>query len=297
MPAGKRQPQGGGRFPSLRGALMVDTTRGSIRVRSWPKPRPGTRHPTNEHWTKWLRAVTYLYRYQPALVQAQMAAATKGTVWMPRDIFISAVRGRAWLLQDEEGHKWHPMAFVQEVSDSLDAIAQLPGEMLFRSSGLWVPVPGGDPGQVLTYVSDDDPPEWQSGGGGINYMSVPIVTGISSMANIAVNSTSYITTRQLDFPWDWDTWTPDQLRLWIWGNATAIGQTVTLQIADRDAPATAITAGDDLVVPLSATYHDSGWLDITNPLTGFQTMSVCLKGSNSTVDLTMLNCVVLFRNN
>lgn len=279
----------------MRGLLVVDSVRGSIRVRSWPKPRGENRHATNKHWSAWLKAVTYLYRYQPASVQAQLMRDTKGTVWMPRDIFIAAVRGRAWLIQDELGRKYYPLAMVQEVSESLDAIAQLPGYMMYRGADLWLPLPAGTDGQVLTF-GPDDAPLWQDApSGGINYMTVPIISGVPSLGNIPVNSTSYVTTRQLDFPWDWDTWTPEEVRIWIFGNSTASGQTVTLQVADRDSPGTPITAGDDLVVPFSATYHDSGWLPITAPPTGFQVMSLCMKGSNATVDITLLNAVVLFR--
>src|SRR3989304_2776084 len=138
MPHGTRLPRAGGRLPVLGGVLMVDSVRGSIRVRAWPRKRPGRRHPDNEYWSKWLKAVTYLYRYQPAVVQSQLQAATKGTIWMPRDIFISAVRARAWSLTDENRRTYHPMAFRIDVSESLDAIAQIPGELLFRGPELWL---------------------------------------------------------------------------------------------------------------------------------------------------------------
>jgi hypothetical protein len=79
---------------------------------------------------------------------------------MPRDVFISAVRGRAFMWSDEEGHRYYPMPYKASVSYSLDALTQVPGSMLFRDSGLWVPVPGGTAGEFLTYVDDDTPPAW-----------------------------------------------------------------------------------------------------------------------------------------
>jgi len=160
VPHGARIPRGGQRQASLSGVLIVDSIHGQIRVRAWPKKRTGRRHPTNEYWTKWLKAATFLYRYQPAIVQAQLMEATKGTVWMPRDVFISAARGRAWLLQDNQGRVYYPMAFREEVSESLDAITQFAGSMLFRGPLLWQPIEPGSPGDILIYVDDDNSPLW-----------------------------------------------------------------------------------------------------------------------------------------
>lgn len=162
MPKGSRKPLADNRGPSLRGLMVVDATRGSLRIRAWPRKRSGTRDATNTYWTDWLRAVTFLYRYQPAKTQASLARATAGTPWMPRDIFISAARGRAWAFT-AGGRTYYPMPYRVDVSRSLDALAQLEGQMLYRSSGLWAPIdPGSTPGQALTWVGPNDPPSWQT---------------------------------------------------------------------------------------------------------------------------------------
>lgn len=285
MPEGKRQPQGGGRFPSLQGSLMVDTVRGSIRVRSWPKKRPGPRHPTNEWWTGWLKAATFLYRYQPAVVQGQLAAATKGTVWMPRDVFISAMRGRAWLLQDEQGRTYHPMAYVKDVSESLDAIGQFPGMMMMRGSELWQPIQPGTPGQLLTYVSDSDPAVWEDPPSIGYHVRRILATSPTGGTIWNVNSTNYQFFPGAAFAWDWDEFPMQQIRLCCGGNSNQAGQTITAQIAQNGSLNTPITAGDDLVINNTPSFQTTGWINVTDPRTDWQEMCVTLKGSNTTVDL------------
>lgn len=161
MPKGKRKSQGVDRPPSLRGAIVVDEIYGKPRIRAWPKPRPAPRHPTNVRWTNWLQGVTYLWKYQPANFQAQLMQATKGTPWMARDPFISAFRGRAWSFTDQFGWTYYPKVVQEQVSQSLDALSQTPGTMLYRGSALWLPIaPPTDPLQVLTSQALGTAPEW-----------------------------------------------------------------------------------------------------------------------------------------
>lgn len=167
MPKGKSKPQAGTRLPRLRGVLMVDEVNGKPRTRAWPKPRGPNRNATNQYWSGWLKAVTYLWRYQPAKFQAQLIEATRGTPWMPRDPFISAARGRAWSFTLQDGRTYYPMPVVQAVSQSLDAIAQLAGSMLYRTANRWEPIPPpGGAGKVLISTGDNTVPTWQTGGGG-----------------------------------------------------------------------------------------------------------------------------------
>lgn len=287
MPAGKRQPQGGGRYPSLRGVAMVDTVRGSIRIRSWPAPRPGPRHPTNEFWSAWLKGITYVYRYQPARVQWALQEATRGTIWMPRDIFISASRGRAFLLQDELGRKYHPMPFVQEVSESLDAIAQLEGQMMYRGANLWLPIAAGVDGDILRNVAGV--PTWQAGaGGGSSYAFVPVYKFQAIARTTNVNSVTYIAPLVFAFHFDCDQIPFNQFRLVGHGNSTQAAQTVDMQLAQFATPATPLSAaGNDFQFALATTTFDTDWIDVPTPLSGFQQLVLAVKGSNATVDLSL----------
>jgi len=285
MPEGTRQPQGGWRQPMLRGGIMVDSTRGALRVRSWPKPRPGPRHPTNEYWSRWLKAVTLIYRYQPAKIQWQLQKATAGTVWMPRDIFISAFRGRAWLIQDENGRTYFPMAFINEVSESLDAIAQLEGQMIYRSSGLWAPVEAGNDGDILTYNAADDKPEWKPRAFNTLYF-VPLSIARTTLVSENINSTTYVTPSNWRVVFPGASFEPTQFRFRIRGNSNAIGQTIDATIVELSAPTVPI-AGTPGVATLNSglATRDTGWQDLTSTLNTDTTLVTAFKGSNSTVDV------------
>lgn len=146
---------------------MIDEYNGKPRIRAWPRSRGSSRNLTNVQWTDWLKGVTFLYRYQPAKFQAQFQQATKGTPWMARDPFISGFRGRAWSFTDQNGRTYYPVVARQAVSQSLDAIGQLEGNMLYRGPNGWEAVdPPANVGDVLTVVDLADLPQWQPGGGG-----------------------------------------------------------------------------------------------------------------------------------
>lgn len=192
MPKGKRKPQAGTRLPSLRGVIVVDEYNGKPRTRAWPRPRGGNRNETNQYWSRWLKAITYLWRYQTGKIQDQLMRATEGTPWMPRDPFISGARGRAWSFTDQNGRTYYPMPARQAVSQSLDAIAQIAGSMLYRAASGWAAVEPGLAGQVLTNQGPDAAPAWGPGGGGLS--------ASATFERVASLSTSNQTV--VPIPWD-----------------------------------------------------------------------------------------------
>jgi hypothetical protein len=286
MPTRNRNPEPGGRQPSLRGLLVVDAVRGSIRVRSWPVKRPGPRHPTNEYWTKWLKAATFLYRYQPADVQAQLQEATRGTVWMPRDIFIACLRGRAFLPQDEFGRKYYPMALVQEVSQSLDSIAQLEGDLMVRGEDIWQAIHAGTEGQILV-MNAAGMPEWGDSAAGGNYHVVRIAGGLVTPNAVTPNSTAYQYRSQMAFSWDYDMFPFDEFRIVMNGGGNQAGQTNTFQLALAASITNPISAaGNDFVVNNVPNDKDSGWIAVSDSLSGLLFLVLAVKGSNGTVACT-----------
>lgn len=267
---------------------MVDSTRGSLRIRAWPKKRPGPRNPTNEFWSRWLKAITYVYRYQPAEVQFQLQRATQGTVWMPRDIFISSARGRAFALTDQYGRKYFPMPYVVDVSESLDTVGQFEGMMMFRGTDLWSPIPIGPSGHVLTSL--DGYPQWQppASGGGTGYLRIPLFANVPGGRIDAVNSTSYITREWWQFYVDCDELPFTHFRFAGYFGANQFGQSVTGQLTLAATPSTPLsTAGDDWSVLSAQAPVDTGWIAVDSVLTGWQRLGLAVKGSNGTVDLGM----------
>ncbi len=158
------------RSESLRGRFMVDTVRGVIRIRKWPKKR-GT--PTSEkqlYWIDWFRQANYLAKYVDAATARLAIALTKGSGKYPRDIILQAMRGRLYSWQDQNGKKWYPMAAVQDISESLDVLAQTVGSVLVRATDRWRAPPPTNIGDVLTYQGPAASPLWApaAGGGGFS---------------------------------------------------------------------------------------------------------------------------------
>lgn len=266
---------------------MIDETRGSLRVRSWPKPRGPNRHPTNTYWTRWLQWATYTYRYAPAKFKAELEAATLGTPYMPRDIWIASMRGTAFLLQDEHGRTYYPMTARQDISESLDVLAQLPGDMLFRSSGLWVPIHGGSAGQVLTYADDSTPPTWETPASAA-IVCIPIVQGQDADITYNVNTTSYSANDRRSIPIPIDDFPFTHYKLQIDGHSTQAGQTIDVIMAPRSDPTTPLGGSDpNLQLTNTNAVVSTDWIERTESLSGFARISLCWKGSNSTVDVVV----------
>jgi len=155
------------RMASYRGRLMIDTVRGVLRVRKWPKKRGTPRSALQRFWIDWFTQANLLAKYADPMSQVRAIEMTKGTGLYPRDVLLSAMRGRLYWWADETGWKWFPMAATQDVSNSLDTLSQVIGSVLVRAVDRWRSVVGGVAGQVLTYQGDAAPPTWESAAGGV----------------------------------------------------------------------------------------------------------------------------------
>lgn len=169
MAGGKPRHNRSGRQPptSSRGAVVVSDWRGAIRVSKWPRKRGKPTHPAVLWWNEWFRQANILAKYAPAEFQSTARRATSQSALMPRDVMIMAMRGRLFTFEIEGLGTVYSVAGRQDVSTALDLIGKQPGSLLYRSPEMWVPVPIGSAGQVLT-VGANLAPEWQppSGGGG-----------------------------------------------------------------------------------------------------------------------------------
>lgn len=141
---------------------MIDTVRGVLRVRKWPKKRGTPKSPLQRWWNDWFRQANLLAKYADGMTQARAIALTKGTGLYPRDIILKAMRGRLYIFHDENGKVWYPMAAIQDISDSLDVLAQNIGSVLVRATDRWRAPPTGNVNDVLTYKGGAAPPIWQA---------------------------------------------------------------------------------------------------------------------------------------
>ena len=81
------------RYPSFAKLLMVDTVRGKVRVRAWPKPRGRPKSAAVRSQNDWFKAATQkLNHVDPGQMRIAIEAA-KGTGFYPRDLLMNAMSG------------------------------------------------------------------------------------------------------------------------------------------------------------------------------------------------------------
>lgn len=163
------------RLASYRGRVMIDTVRGVLRVRKWPKKRGTPKSPLQRWWIDWFRQANLLAKYADGMAQARAIAMTKGSGLYPRDVMLKAMRGRLYIWADENGKVWYPMAAVQDISESLDVLAQSIGSVLVRATDRWRAPPAGAVDDVLTYKGPATSPIWAppASAGGIAQTVLP----------------------------------------------------------------------------------------------------------------------------
>lgn len=149
-------------MPSLRGAMMVDTCRGVLRVRKWPKKRGRPKSALQRWWNDWFVQANLLAKYADGMTQARAIALTKNSGLYPRDIMLRAMRGRLYWWVDQDGNRWYPMAGIQDISDTLDVLAQAVGSVLVRATDRWRAPPAGVAGDLFTCQGVLNPPTWET---------------------------------------------------------------------------------------------------------------------------------------
>ena len=154
---------------------MIDTVRGVLRVRKWPRKRGTPKSASQRWWNDWFRQANLLAKYADGMSQARAIHLTKGTGLYPRDIMLRAMRGRLYWWIDDDGNRWYPMSGIQDISDTLDVLAQAVGSVLVRAVDRWrVPGPASPTiGHALTYQGSAAPPIWASSGAGVSQQTLP----------------------------------------------------------------------------------------------------------------------------
>lgn len=124
------------RFPGVTGRLIVDTYRGRMRLRSWPKKRGPKATELQRLWRDWFTSANHRAKYAPGQQIDQSIKAARGTGLYPRDILIKAMGTGLFDAIDEDGNFitkrwdfWEPVMF-QGVFSQLASNVSLPGGVL-----------------------------------------------------------------------------------------------------------------------------------------------------------------------
>lgn len=148
------------RGPAHTGRVIVDTYRGQIRVRSWPRKQTAAERAKKRDREEWFRQANILTKYvipEQAIIAIE---ATRGTPFMPRDLLVMAMAGRVFGYREPGGRTIYPMGARSDVSASLDVFTQTVGGLLARGSEFWEAVDPGTAGQALVSQGPNALPAW-----------------------------------------------------------------------------------------------------------------------------------------
>lgn len=171
-------------YPALTGQFMVDAPRGGVRVRRWPKKRGKPKSEAQAKQVEWFRQASWWMKYLPAEFIQQAELLSHGTPLLTRDILMMAMAGRLYSFNLPGGKRWHPMAFITDVSKSLDALGIAPGSVLTRGQDLWQALQAPQSQLSALFGTGDGNIEWR----GIATLSGPYKTLVRRTSNLSINA-------------------------------------------------------------------------------------------------------------
>lgn len=123
---------------------------------------------------------------------------------------------------------------------------------------------------------------------GVSLVSITLgATYDNTSVTHTVNSTSYVAPAVFQFEFDWDFFPATHFRISAYGQANEAANTITMQLTTQAAPTNPVSSGgDDLVITNTAGVFNSGWIAVSDAMSGDTLMAVSRKGSNGSVDLS-----------
>lgn len=148
------------RGAALRGVGVVRQGRSGQVFSTWPKPRGKARSAAQQQAQDDFRAACVIVKNMDPLFQIMAAEVAKTGALLPRDILMMSLYGRLGYIQMPDGRKLFSVAAYQDVSLLLDAIAQVPGDLLLRGDSFWERLPKGSIGDNLV-IAPDGSIQWE----------------------------------------------------------------------------------------------------------------------------------------
>lgn len=156
---------GSGKGLALGGKLLITVNRGQLIASSWPKKRGKPTSQVTLDQNEWFRQANYLAKYADGQSQWMAIRLTKGGPLYPRDILMSAMKGRLFERLLVDGEEWTAVAVRDDVSSDLDLLAGSDlGTILVRGPDTWQALLPGSTGNVLTSNGLDAQPTYQPAG-------------------------------------------------------------------------------------------------------------------------------------
>lgn len=141
--------------------LTMYTSNGKFVARKKGRPRGIPREIIKQFRLNWLKAVRYMIRWYDPRMQKAARDACEGTQILWDDFLTMSIAGTCYGAIEIDGRLYYPLAVKLRVSEALDAITAKQGFMLCRGQDIYVGIPYGTPGTVLTSNGTNVPPSWQ----------------------------------------------------------------------------------------------------------------------------------------
>jgi hypothetical protein len=154
------------RAPALRRAAYVRDQRGILILAKWPTGKKTKISQRQQERIDWFIEAQFAAKNTVASQQRIAREAVAGTPLLPRDILTAAFAGRLFAYAVEAHGIMYSVAMANDVSQNLDIIGQVPGDILWRDTDRWNRLPKGSAGQVLIIDATTGFPVWQTPSGG-----------------------------------------------------------------------------------------------------------------------------------
>lgn len=156
-----------GKKPAFGGNLSVRVSRGRLVTQKWPKKRGKPKSQITRDQNEWFRQANLLAKYAPSDDQWMAIEVAKGSPWYPRDLLMSAMKGRLFEVLIIDGQEWRSVATRDDVSSDLDFLAgTVEGTIIVRGPDFWQALIPAEAGKVLTSQGLEALPAWGAGGAG-----------------------------------------------------------------------------------------------------------------------------------
>ena len=91
------------RFPGLKGKLIIDTYRGQIRIRSWPRKTGTPKSQAVRNQNAWFKGANELAKKAEPTQMNLAIEMTKGTGLYPRDLLLKQMSGGLYDIVEDDG--------------------------------------------------------------------------------------------------------------------------------------------------------------------------------------------------
>jgi hypothetical protein len=139
---------------SIRGRFYTVVIGDQVIVKKWPRRQPTPRTKAEGDNRTLLAKAARFTAYMSSGAQTFARELAKESKLLPRDFLMIALFNRIGYPIFSDGRKVYSMAAMTDVSNLLDAIGQVEGDLMFRGPVWWERLPIGEALQVLSIDAD-----------------------------------------------------------------------------------------------------------------------------------------------